>query len=158
MNSHYHNGQHNEARRILLNLVKNNPQYPLNNYAEYYAGMSAKLEGTPQSQDEAILHFKNVISEKSSLSTEALLQLAQLHIDKNQPEKAVAELKPVFDAQPKDKKMLNIGILLASAYHAQGDTKPECFQLAQNIYDQLIKQNQATKHLPYNTWEMMTQP
>jgi|GEM_PF-2362924 len=137
----YHNGEHNEARRILLNLVKSHPQHPLKNYAEYYAAMSAKLEGTPQSQDEAILLFSEIAAEKSNLSTESRLQLSKIYIEKNQHQNAVNALKPFFDDQPEGKKSLNIGIQLAAAYHAQGTSKPKSFQSALNIYDVLIKQH-----------------
>ncbi|MGJ8656365.1 MAG: tetratricopeptide repeat protein [Akkermansiaceae bacterium] len=150
----YHNGQHNEARRILLNMVKTYPQHPLKSYAEYYAAMSAKLEGTPQSQEESIKLFSQIANSDSSLASESLLQLAQLYINKNQPQKAIQALKPVFDAQPIGKKSLNLGILLASAYHALGDIQPENFQSALDIFDILIKQNQgnfqALNEIKYN--------
>ncbi|MFT5634357.1 MAG: tetratricopeptide (TPR) repeat protein [Rubritalea sp.] len=150
----YHNGQHNEARRILLNLVNTYPQHPLKNYAEYYAAMSAKLEGTPQSQDEAISLFSKIAAEKSALSTESLLQLSQLYINKNQPQRAVNALKSVFDSQPVGKKSLNIGFLLASAYHAQGDSEPQNFQSTLNTYDILINQHkgdfQSLNQIKYN--------
>lgn len=152
--AHYHNGQHNEARRILLSLVKTYPQHPLKYYAEYYAAMSAKQEGTPQAQDEAILLFSQIAAEKSNLSTESRLQLCKLYMEKNLPQRAINELKPVFDAQPDGKKSLNLGSLLASAYHAQGDSNPENFQLALDIYDLLIKQHkgdfQSLNEVKYN--------
>ncbi len=141
--AHYHNGQHNEARRILLNLIKTYPEHPLKSYAEYYAAMSAKLEGTPQAEDEAILLFSKIVTEKNNLGNAALLQLAQLYIDKNQPQLAVKTLKPEFDVQPEGKKPMDIGILLASAYHAQGDSQPENFQLAQDVFNTLIRQHQG---------------
>lgn len=145
----YHNGQHNEARRILLNLTKTYPDFPLANYAEYYAAMSAKLEGTPQSQDEAILLFSKIVNDKSNLSTEALIQLAQLYLRKNQAQLAIGKLKPVFDAELEGKKSLNTSILLATAYHAisSSDANSENFQLALNIYDDLITQNSGKSHI-----------
>ncbi|MFT5905547.1 MAG: tetratricopeptide (TPR) repeat protein [Cryomorphaceae bacterium] len=139
----YHNGQHNEARIILKNLVATYPEHPLKNYAKYYAAMTAKQVNTPQSKDEAILLFSEIAGGKSNLSTESLLQLSKLYMDKNQPQQAVNALKLVFDAQPKGKKSLNIGNKLASAYHAQGGSEPANFQLALNIYDTLIKQHQG---------------
>ncbi len=139
----YHNGQHNDARTILLDMEKAYPDYPLLHYAKYYAAMSAKLEGTPQSEEKAIELFKKITTDKSPLASEALLQLAELHLYKNQPQLAIKALKPVFDAQPKGKKSLNLGLLLASAYHDQGNLIPKNFNETLKIYDNLIQQNPA---------------
>ncbi len=152
----YHNGQHNEARRILLNLTKAHPEHPLKNYAEYYTAMSAKLEGTPQSQEESIVMFSKIAAEKSDLATESLLQLSQLYMKKNQPQLAVEKLKPEFDVAPEGEKPLKIGVLLASSYHALGVSEPESvnFQLALDIFDTLIAQSvgnpQAINQLKYH--------
>lgn len=151
----YHNNEHNSAHLILLNMLKTYPQHPLKNYAEYYAALSAKQEGTPQSQNKAISLFSEIASSESNLAPEAQLQLAQLYIkDKNQPQKAINLLKPIFDAQPTGKKSLNLGILLATAYHAQGDSQPEDFQSSLDIFNILIKQSQdnlpALNEIKYN--------
>ncbi len=140
----YHNGQHNEARRILLSLTKKHPKHPLKNYAQYYAAMSAKLEGTPQSETEAISLFSKIASNKSSLSKEALHQLAKLHINQNNPQQAIKILQPLYNTQPKNKKTLNTSITLASAYHTLGNTKPVNFKSALTIYNTLISQFKNT--------------
>ena len=145
--AYYHNGQHNDARRILLNLVKTYPKHPLKNYAKYYAAMSAKLEGTPQSQDEAILLFSNIVAEKSNLTEDSLIQLSQLYIARNQPKQAVSTLKPAYDAQPDGQKSLNLSLKLADAYHAQGDFNRKYYLLALIIYDTLIQQFQGDFHI-----------
>lgn len=139
----YHNGQHNDARRILLNLVKTYPKHPLKNYAKYYAAMSAKLEGTPQSQDEAILLFSEIVAEKSNLTEESLIQLSNLYIARNQPSKAIKLLAPAYEAQPEGEKSLNLSIKLADAFHAQGETQKNNYQNAIDIYDALISQYQG---------------
>lgn len=144
--AYYHDGQHNEARRILLKLAKTYPQNPLKSYAEYYAAMSAKLEGTPQAQDEAILLFTKISSEKSALAEEALLQLSELYIAKNQPRRAVNTLKPAYDAQPAGEKSLNLSIKLAAAHHAQGELNRKNYQSALDIYETLITQYQGDTH------------
>jgi len=64
----YHNGQHNPARQLLNGMVKKHPKHPLKDYAEYYAAMSAKREGSPQSEKEAIELLTNITDSKSVLA------------------------------------------------------------------------------------------
>jgi len=136
----YHNGQHNDARQLLLSLAANHSQHPLKIFAEYYAAMSAKLEGTPQSEKEAISLFEKLTKEPSSLKFEALYQLSKLYIDKNTPLRAIKVLQTAYDAQAK--KPLRLGIQLAKAHHAQGQYDPNSFQSAIDIYQTLSDQAQ----------------
>jgi len=72
----YRNGQHNDARRELQEIVTSDPESPFVDYANYYSALAARLEGTPQSHKEAIRFFKLVTDKKSSVTDEASLQLA----------------------------------------------------------------------------------
>jgi len=150
----YHNGQHNEARQLLQKMVKDYSQHPLKDFAEYYAAMSTKLEGTPQSAEEAIELLSQISKSKSNLATEARLQLARLYIDTNKAELAVKSLSTVYSNQPKNKKDLNISLTLASAYQSLGDSEEKHFQSALNIYQDLTTQfkenEQILNKIKYN--------
>ena len=138
----YHNGQHNEARQTLSNIVNAYPESPLRDYAEYYAAMSAKLEGTPQSENDAIRLLSKLKDADSNLASEALIQLGKIYLNRSEPIETINILQPIYDKKPQNKKPLDLGILLASAHHDLGNIKPIHFQSAIGIFDTLIKQYQ----------------
>ncbi len=138
--AYYRNGQHNLARVTLLQLVNARPDSPLSDYAVYYAAMAARLEGTPQSQKEAIGLFQRVINKKSPISIEATIQLADLYNDTNQAELAYKLLKDVYQPEISSNIQRNIAIKLASSMKVLGATNEKYYNEAINVYDRLLAQ------------------
>ena len=136
----YRNGEHNKARTILARLVLENPNSPFKPYALYYAAISARLEGTPQSQLEALTLFQQTIDTKSAISHEAIIQQAELYIQLNQAPKACQLLKKIY--QPTESTIIqrDIAISLASALYTMGSLDSKHHLEALAIYDKLLKQ------------------
>ncbi len=157
----YHNGQHNDARQTLLKMAQAYPENPLKDFAEFYAAMSAKLEGTPQSADEAILLLSKISKSQSPLAAEARLQLARLYTNTNQAKLSADTLSAVYNKQPKGKKDLDLSLTLATAYQALGDADEKYFQSGIAIYDELINQftgnDQISNKLKYHKAKLLQQ-
>lgn len=142
--AYYRNGQHNDARQTLLPLANTQTDSPLADYALYYAAMAARLEGTPQSQTEAIALFHRVIDKKSPISIEATLQLADLYNSTNQPAKAYPLLKVIYKPEGASNIQRNIAVNLASSLQALGTEDEKYYSEAIEVYDRLL----AQKNLP----------
>jgi len=142
--AYYRNGQHNDARVTLLQLEKAQPDSPLADYALYYAALAARLEGTPQSQNESIVLLQKVIDKKSPISIEATLQLADLYNDTNQPELGYALLKKVYEPGGVSNTQRNIAVNLADSLQKMGAMDEKHYEEAIKVYDQLL----AQKDLP----------
>ncbi|MFC4993413.1 tetratricopeptide repeat protein [Rubritalea tangerina] len=140
----YRNGEHNKARQLLGKIALENPDSPLTTFCHYYAGMAARLEGTPQALKESVDLFQKVIDAKSPLSTEARIQQARVLLDINRTEEAKVSLNKVYQPKSNAPQQREIGILLASALHTQGAEDPGQYAKAVAIYDQLL----ANKTLP----------
>lgn len=137
----YRNGEHNKARQVLGKLAMEHPDNQLSPMALYYAAMAARLEGTPQSQQESVDIFKKVIASNSPVSLEARIQQARLLIDLNRVDEAVKSLQAVYDTKANSAQQHEIGILLAAALHVQGSADPSKYKQAIEIYDTLLSQD-----------------
>ena len=135
----YRNGEHNKARQLLGKIATENPLSPLTPFCYYYAGMAARLEGTPQALKESIDIFEKVIVSKSALSTEARIQQARVLLDINRTEEAKISLHTIYKAKSQSAQQREIGILLATALHTQGSEDSGQYDKAIAIYDQLLK-------------------
>lgn len=135
----YRNGEHNKARQLLGQIAVNNPESPLTTFCHYFAGMAARLEGTPQALKESIDIFEKVITSKSPLSTEARIQQARVLLDINRTEEAKISLNRVYQPQSTSVQQREIGILLATALHTQGSEDSGQYSKALAIYDQLLE-------------------
>ena len=134
----FRNGQQNQARRILTKFADDKPDSPLSAFALYYASLAARLEGTPQSQQEAIALFERVIKAKSPIQKEASLQLADLYSSLNQLDKAKEILTKIYKPKPRTSLDRDIAITLASTYHNLGTADPLNYQKAIDIYDAIL--------------------
>lgn len=152
--AYYHNGQHNDARKTLRKMAQTYPEHPLKHFAEFYAAMSAKLEGTPQSADEAISLLTEISKSPSPLAAEARLQLARLYTSTNKEKLAIDTLSPFYNKQTNGKKDLELSLTLATAYQALGSSEEKYFQSSIKIYDDLINQftgnHQVVNEVKYN--------
>ena len=150
----YHNGLPNDARQLFNGMVKKYPKHPLKSYAKYYEAMSAKREGTPQSDEEAIKLLAVITQSKSALSSEARLQLVRLYVDTNQPKLAIEILSPIYKKQAKDSKDLQLSLILAEAYQNLASSDEIHFQSALDIYIDLTQQfkddYQVVNEIKYN--------
>ena len=135
----YRNGEHNKARQLLGKSALENPKSPLAPFCSYYAGMAARLEGTPQALKESVDIFENVIRSKSPLATEARIQQARVLLDINRVEEAKISLHKVYNQKSSSTQQREIGILLATALHTQGSDHSGQYDKAIAIYDQLLK-------------------
>lgn len=140
----YRNGEHNKARQLLGKIAMANPDSPLTTFCHYYAGMAARLEGTPSALKDSVNLFEKVMATKSPLAIEARIQQARVLLDINRTEEAKISLNQVYNAQSNSPQQREIGILLASALHTQGSEAPGQYAKAVAIYDQLL----ASKNLP----------
>jgi len=136
----YRNGEHNKARQTLTSLAAAHPKHPLTPYALYYAALSARLEGTPQSQLESLALFQQVIDTKSAISPEATLQKAELLTKLNQPDQAIKLLTPIYHPAQTTTIQRDIAISLASAHYALGTQNKNHYLKALSIYDALLTQ------------------
>lgn len=136
--AYYRNGEHNKARQILSKLADEKGSPDLAAFALYYAGMAARLEGTPQSLKESVDLFEKVVTSKTSLVNDARIQQARILIDLDQTEQAITSLTTIFDSTSNSTQKLEIGLLLASAYHIQGNQEPASYKKAIAIYDDLL--------------------
>ncbi len=134
----FRNGQQNQARRLLTKFTNEKPESPLSPYALYYASLAARLEGTPQSQQEAIALFEKVIKTKSPIQKEASLQLADLHRSLNQLDKAQDILTKIYTPNPRSALDRDIAMNLASTYHDLGTTDPLNYPKAIDIYNGIL--------------------
>lgn len=135
----YRNGEHNKARQLLGQIAIENPESPLTTFCHYYAGMAARLEGTPQALKESVDIFEKVIISKSSLAIEARIQQARVLLDINRTEEAKISLFKVYKPKSNSAQQREIGILLATALHTQGSEDPGQYSKAIAIYDQLLE-------------------
>lgn len=140
----YRNGEHNKSRQLLGKIALENPDSPLTSFCHYYAGMAARLEGTPQALKESVDLFENVIQIKGSLALEARIQQARVLLDINRTEEAKISLNIVYKVASTSPQQREIGILLATALHTQGGEDPVQYTKAIAIYDKLL----AHKNLP----------
>ncbi|MEO1856576.1 MAG: hypothetical protein ABGY95_04320 [Rubritalea sp.] len=140
----YRNGEHNKSRQLLGKLALENPDSPLISFCHYYAGMAARLEGTPQALKESVNLFEKVIKLKGALALEARIQQARVLLDINRAEEAKISLYTVYKTKSSSAQQREIGILLATALHTQGSEDPGQYAKAIAVYDQLL----TNKSLP----------
>jgi len=140
----YRNGEHNKSRQLLGKIAIENPESPLTAFCHYYAGMAARLEGTPQALKESVDLFENVIQIKGALALEARIQQARVLLDINRTEEAKISLNIVYKAASTSPQQREIGILLATALHTQGGENSGQYTKAIAIYDKLL----THKNLP----------
>lgn len=140
----YRNGEHNKSRQLLEKIALENPKSPLIAFCHYYAGMAARLEGTPSALKESVDLFEKVIKIKGSLAMEARIQQARVLLDINRTEEAKISLHSVYKAESTTPQQREIGILLATALHTQGSEDSGQYAKAIAIYDQLL----TNKSLP----------
>ncbi|WP_018969493.1 tetratricopeptide repeat protein [Rubritalea marina] len=136
----YRNGEHNKARQLLTKLADDNPDSPLAPFCIYYAAMAARFEGTPQSLNESVDLFQNVIESKSALSTEARIQQARILLDTNRTEEAKSSLQKAYNPKSEVPQQREIGLLLATAHYTEGSESSAAYDKALAIYTQLLKQ------------------
>ncbi len=134
----YRNGEHNKARQLLGKIAMESPDSPLTEFCHYYAGMAARLEGTPQALKESIDIFEKVVRSKSQLSTDARIQQARVLLDIHRTEEAKISLNQVYKQNSDSPRQREIGTLLATALHTQGSEDPGQYAKAVAIYDQLL--------------------
>ena len=134
----YRNGEHNKSRQLFGKIALETPEIPLRSFCYYYAGMAARLEGTPQALKESIDLFDKAIKIKGSLALEARIQQARVLLDINRTEEAKRSLNASYQASSNAPQQREIGILLATALHTQGSEDPGQYTKAIAIYDQLL--------------------
>jgi len=140
----YRNGEHNKARQILGQLAHDHPKSELTPFANYYSAMAARLEATPQAQLESVKIFEKVIKSSSPIAIEARIQQARILIDLDQIPTAVKSLKTTYKKKSTTPQQREIAILLADAYHRQGSSDSAKYQLAIDIYDDLISSSKLS--------------
>lgn len=136
----YKNKEYNKARLALNVLTSSYPEHPLVPYALYYTGMSAKLEGTPQAQKEAITIFEKVTEQDSELAVEAELQKAEILESLNELDDAEAFLRELYAKKLNVSQRLDAGILLTSVLHSQGAENTAKYTEAIDIYNAMLAQ------------------
>ncbi|MBK1880778.1 tetratricopeptide repeat protein [Luteolibacter pohnpeiensis] len=134
-------GNFNEARIAFVKLGEGEGLNPNRaQVAWLLAARSASLGATPQSREEALGLFDHAIQIDGSVTAVAKMEKANLMIELNHTAGAIALLRDWFQSSSKDDPLrLPAGLLLGEAIYSEGTGKPESYQEALSVYDQLLE-------------------
>lgn len=136
----FRSGNYNEARLALEKLAASEPGTQRSQAALLLAARSAALGATAQSREEALAIYDRTMKTEGPLESLALLEKARLLIDLNRLPAAIESLSAAYSAaSPEDPSRLSIGLLLAEAIYARGESDPESLSKALEIYDSLLE-------------------
>jgi tetratricopeptide (TPR) repeat protein len=134
----FQTGDYNDARLVLEKLALSDPQPVRAQAARFLAAQSAALVATPQSREEALALFDQVIAAGGPIVPIATMEKARLMIDSKRIPEAIKFLRKWFDSLPKDDPLrLPAGLLLGDAY-AQDSGSTQSLAEALAVYDQLL--------------------
>jgi len=134
----FQTGDYNDARLVLEKLALSDPQPVRAQAARFLAAQSAALVATPQSQEEALALFDQVIAAGGPVVPIATMEKARLMIDSKRIPDAIKFLRKWFDSMPKEDPLrLPAGLLLGDAY-AQDSGSANSLAEALSVYDQLL--------------------
>jgi outer membrane protein assembly factor BamD (BamD/ComL family) len=148
-NSLYQNGDFADARITLQKLAISFPE--LSDPALLLAARAAAKMGTPQSLNESIKLFDQIITKKSSVSNFALLEKSQTLIDSKSTTNisiAVKDLDSLLKSLTSESPLFTpVGLLLSEALYALGGTNSENYSNTLLVLSKI----QATPLLSDNT-------
>lgn len=131
---------YNPARLILEELAYNDTDPGRAQAAWFLAARSAALVGTLSSKEEALGLFDKAIALGGPLVSIARLERAD-HLIRNlsRYDEAAKSLRMWFDSLPAaDPLRVPTGLMLGNALYAMGNTRPNSFEEALEIYDHLL--------------------
>ena len=136
----FRSGKYNEARITLQKLATSEPGTQRSQAALLLAARSAALGATAQSREEALAIYDETMKTEGALKSLALVEKARLLIDMNRFPVAIKLLTAAYDsASPDDPSHFSIGLLLAEANYALGESDPDSLAAALRICDELLK-------------------
>ena len=165
--AYFHNEEYNKARRILQDIPVKFPDSLYAQHASFQAAMSARLGGTPQSREECIAMFQEIVdSNHSHLAQESRIQLGRVLIDLRRYQEAKECLSPLLDNDEISSSIQRCaGVLMADCLHRQGPADSAKYKEAIAIYNKLLEGNDLPAawknrlhYLRGQTYESMSMP
>jgi tetratricopeptide (TPR) repeat protein len=139
----FRNKDYNAARLAMQTLATAHPDSPLAEVALFHSARAATLGGTPQSQEESLALYDQVIARNGPLCGQAQVRKIRALIDLNRAALAATFARETLAKLPAESDLRQpVELLLAEALFAAGTPNdPRNYEEALTIYTGLLASN-----------------